>query len=90
MSLINKPVKTKKTEDMNKYMKDYRENNLEHFHNLEKTKYYKKRYNLDEEFLTKFGEHSGNVYKLITSFNTIKEIEPELIPHILDILQKNK
>jgi hypothetical protein len=78
--------KQRKTEDMNTYMKIYRESNLEHMHNLEKTKYYRKRYNLDESFCEKFGEHSGEVYKILTSFKKIKESNASILSPIIDLL----
>ena len=88
MSLIaKKQTKEKKSADMNKYMKEYRDKNLQHFHNIEKTKYYKKKYNLDDVFIEQYGEFSGDVYKLVNVFKDIKQKEPQLIPHILKMLE---
>jgi predicted ATP-dependent protease len=89
MSLLQKPMKQKqnKTENMANYMKQYREENIDHFRNLEKTNYYRRKYKLDDEFINKFGELSGNVYKLVLAFNEIKNKEPQLIPHILQLLE---
>ena len=88
MSLIisSKKPKNKKTADLSQYQKEYRENNIEHLRNLEKVGYYKKKYNLDKDFIGLFGEYSGDVFKIIKGFNELKMKQPELAPHILSRL----
>lgn len=67
-------IKINKTEDKKEYFKNYRENNLKHMQALERNKYYKKKYNLTEEFINDFGEFSGDAYKIIKEFNKLKEL----------------
>lgn len=64
--------KINKTEDKKEYFKNYRENNLEHMRNLERLKYYKNKYKLDQEFINDFGEFSGDVFKIIQDIKKLK------------------
>jgi hypothetical protein len=80
--------KQNKTTDKSNYYKKYRENNLEHLRNLERCKYYKKKYNLEQPFIELFGEYSGDVYKIIKDFNEVKTKCPILACHILSELSK--
>lgn len=89
MSLVPascKKVKQNKTADLLAYQKEYRENNLEHLRNLDRLSYYKKKYNLDKEFIGLFGEYSGDVFKVIKAFNELTEKCPDLAPHIISRL----
>lgn len=86
MSLListKKQQKKNKTTDISQYQKDYRENNAEHLRNLDKVNYYKKKYNLEKDFLGLFGEYSGDVYKIIRDFNELTKKCPELAPHVI-------
>jgi len=88
MSLIlNKKEKKNKTEDKSLYFKEYRKNNQEHIRNLERMKYYKNKYNLEPEFVSLFGEYSGDVFKIIKAFNDVTNKCPELDSHIISKLQ---
>ncbi len=79
--------KEKKTADLIEYQREYqrkyREKNIEHLRNLERVSYYKKKYNLDQEFIGLFGEYSGDVFKVIKDFNELTQKCPELAPHII-------
>jgi hypothetical protein len=89
MSLLvntNKKQKQNKTEDWTAYHKEYRENNREHMRNLDRVGYYKKKYNLEKEFIGLFGEYSGDVFKIIKAFNELSDKCPELAPHIISRL----
>lgn len=91
MSLVptfnsKKKQKQNKTADWLAYQKEYRENNLEHIRNLDRLNYYKKKYNLEKEFIGLFGEYSGDVFKIIKAFNELSEKCPELTPHIISQL----
>jgi hypothetical protein len=89
MSLIlNKKEKKNKTEDKSLYFKEYRKNNQEHIRNLERMKYYKNKYNLEPEFVSLFGEYSGDVFKIIKAFNDVTNKCPELASHIISKLQE--
>lgn len=89
MSLIvsNKKEKFNKTENKVEYFREYRKQNQEHLNNLERLKYYKNKYNLDQEFINLFGEYSGDVFKIIKSFNELVNKCPELEQHVLYRLQ---
>lgn len=86
MSLLNRQPKTKLTDNLAEYHKQYRETNLEHIKGVERLKYYRKKYNLEPEFIDKFGEYSVQVYKIQEEFRKIKKECPELVEHILSIL----
>ena len=92
MSLVPsfKKIKQNKTSDWTAYHKEYRENNLDHLRNLDRSAYYKKRYNLDKDFIGLFGEYSGDVFKIIKAFNELSEKCPELSPHIISQLNLQK
>jgi len=81
--------KSKKTADLLAYQKEYRVNNLNHLRNLDRSNYYKKKYNLDKEFIGLFGEYSGDVFKIIKAFNELTENCPELAPHIVAQLNEH-
>lgn len=91
MSLVpsyRKP-KQNKTADLLAYQKEYRENNLQHLRNLDRLGYYKKKYNLEKEFIELFGEYSGDIFKIIKAFNEVTKKCPELAPHIISKLNNN-
>ena len=88
MSLIPKQPKERKTDNPN-YFKEYRLNNLESMKAHERSNYYKKKYNLDDEFIEKFGMYSGDVFKIKKDFDTLIEKCPILKSHILELLGKN-
>lgn len=85
---ISQTNKQNKTADKSHYYKRYREENLEHLRNLERRKYYKKKYNLEQPFIELFGEYSGDVFKIIKEFNEVKMKCPELASHIISELSK--
>lgn len=87
MSLIFKEPKERKTDNPN-YFKDYRQNNLDHIKANERSKYYKKKYNLDDEFTTKFDKYSGDVFKIKRDFDKLINECPILKQHVLDLLSK--
>ena len=89
MSLIisNKKDKKNKTENKLEYFREYRKQNQEHLKNLERLKYYKNKYNLEPEFVSLFGEYSGDVFKILKSFNDLTQKCPELKQHILDMFE---
>lgn len=80
----------RKTDDFNAYMKQYRDDNLQHMRNLERCKYYRKKYNIDQELIDLFGEYAGDVFKLIKTFNDIKEKCPSIAPHIVSKLNEQQ
>ena len=88
MSLIvsTKKPKCNKTADLIQYQRDYRETHAEHLRNLDKVSYYKRKYNLDKEFIALFGEYSGDAFKIIKEFNELTKKQPELVPHIISML----
>ncbi len=88
MSLIisTKKPKCNKTSDLVQYQRDYRETHAEHLRNLDKVNYYKRKYNLDKEFIALFGEFSGDAFKIIKEFNELTKKHPELAPHIISML----
>lgn len=79
-------TKTNKTANLALYQKEYRENNIEHLRNLDRASYYKKKYNLDKEFIGLFGEYSGDVFKIIKAYTELTNKHPELAPHIISRL----
>jgi len=87
MSLIVREQKEKKTDNPN-YFKEYRSTNQEHIKALERCHYYKKKYSLDEEFISNFGEYSGDVFKIKKSFDKLITVCPSLEQHIIKLLQK--
>ena len=86
MSLINKPTKQNKTADLTEYHKQYRQENIEHIRNMDRKKYYKKKFNLTDEFVLLFGEYSGDVFKIEKDFKELITKCPELKEHVLKLL----
>ena len=86
MSLINKPAKVKKTENIEDYHKEYRQQHLNHIKNMERVNYYKRQYKLSDDYISKFGEYSARVFKIQQEFSKIKDECPELIEHIISSL----
>lgn len=82
-SKSEKESKVNATEDINQYMKDYRKKNPDYFKNYEKCKYYKTKYGLTQEFIDKYGEQSGDIFKLMIQIKKIIEKKPELKESIL-------
>lgn len=83
MSLIIKNAKINKTADLSEYHKQYRQENLEHIRNMDRKKYYKRKYHLDDDFVSLFGEYSGDVFKIEKDFKELITKCPELKEHIL-------
>jgi len=69
--------------DMNIYMKEYRQKNLEKMKQIEKCKYYKRVYDLDEDFIEKFGIYSADAIKVVMAYNNLIEKKPELKDQLL-------
>lgn len=93
MSLLidpNKPIeeKPKVVVDRNEYQKQYRQKNNQKITAIERTKYYKSKYNLTDDFIQQYGEYSGDVYKILQSSKELLQKAPILKPHILNLLQK--
>ena len=76
-------VKVNLTEDINQYMKDYRKKKPDYFKNYEKCKYYKTKYGLTQAFIDKYGDQSGDIFKLVIQIKRIIEKKPELKDSIL-------
>ena len=72
--------------NMNEYMREYRQKNLEHMKNYGKAKYYRIKYGMPETFSSKYGEQAAEVFKLVKSFAKLIENRPELVEQILDEL----
>jgi len=76
-----KPIterKTKnKTEDINEYMRLYRIERKDHLKNVDKCKYYLKK-GLSQDLIDKYGELSGDIFKLKSLFRNILEKNPDL------------
>lgn len=87
MSLIEKQQKERKTDNPN-YFKEYRLNNLDTMKAYERSKYYKKKYNLDDDFVTKFDRYSGDVFKIKKEFDKLVKECPILKKHVLELLEK--
>jgi hypothetical protein len=87
MSLIVRDPKERKTDNPN-YFKEYRTNKSEHIKALERCHYYKKKYSLEDEFISDFGEYSGDVFKIKKSFDKLITSCPSLEQHIIKLLQK--
>jgi len=88
MSLIKKEPKVKKTDDFTTYHKEWRDKNNEHLRNLGKCSYYKKKHNLDDEFIKQYGEYSGQVFKIIRDYKEVLTKCPELAEPIVEHLGK--
>lgn len=72
----------------NEYQKQYRIKNNDKMTAYERSKYYKKKYNLDDEFTTKFGYYSGDVYKIMATAKELLNEAPLLKPHLIELLEK--
>jgi hypothetical protein len=79
-------IKQNKTNNRSAYYKEYREQNLSHLRNLEKCKYYKNKFGLNAEHVEKFGEFSGNIFKIQKEIEKIKNGNPLLIPLLIELL----
>ena len=90
MSLLPRPEKKIATSDMTQYIKQYREKNGDHMRTQQRNKYYKNRYNLPPDFVEKYGEYSGDVYKLQKEFDKLHQQCPEITEHVIkDIVPSN-
>tara|TARA_R110000772_G_scaffold220532_1_gene331025 strand:- start:255 stop:524 length:270 start_codon:yes stop_codon:yes gene_type:complete len=86
MSLLNKQPKVNVTTDFKAYHKQWRDANNDRLKNVGKSKYYKKKFNLDDEFINMYGEYAGEVAKLFQIHKNLITICPELAPAILNHL----
>ena len=86
MSLLQKQPKVNATADFKSYHKQWRDANSDRLRNVAKSKYYTKKFSLDETFLNLYGEYSGEVSKLLTIYSKLVGNNPELAAPILDIL----
>ncbi len=91
MSLLKKNENEKKKEPFNKrkYFQEYRELNRSSLIQKQKTKYYAKTYGLGSDFVELYGEYSGDVFKVQKEFQKIRQLAPELLPHIIQLLQND-
>ena len=88
MSLINtEPKKANKTDDFTAYHKCWREKNIIHLRNKGKSTYFKKKYNLDDDFIKQYGEYSGQIFKIMKEFKDVINKCPELTEPILEHLK---
>ena len=87
MSLLQKNENKKEPFNKRKYSQEYRELNRPSLILKERTKYYTKTYGLDNTFVSLYGEYSANVFKVQQEFKKIKELAPELLPHIIELLK---
>ena len=84
MSLVpRQEKKANATANMQQYTKIYREINREHLKTQERFKYYKNKYGLPQEFVKKYGEFSGDVFKIKRDIFKLHERCPEIIKHVL-------
>ncbi len=88
MSVIPQIVKENKTDDWTAYYKEYRAKNAGKLSSKDATKYYKKKYGLEPHFVEKYGEYSGEMYKLQQLYKKLIEKCPELKPHIIQEFQE--
>ena len=80
METITRAKKPNKcTEDIGLYMAAYRMSRPEYFKNYEKIKYYKKRHGMPQSFITDYGEHAADVFKLVMLFQKVITQKPDLI-----------
>ena len=88
MSLIKQePKKVNKTDDFTAYHKDWRDKNITHIRNKGKCTYYKRKYDLDDEFIKQYGEYSGQVFKIIKELKDVIDKCPELAEPIIEHLK---
>lgn len=81
--MYSESKKQNKTENMETYYKEYREKNAQHLKNRDRVRFYKMKYGMPEDFVTKYGDYSADVFKLILDYNKIKEKNEELAKTIL-------
>lgn len=72
------------------YAKQYRETHTEYLRAKERNHYYKARYGLKPEFVERYGQYSGDVYKIVRAFRQLTQTCPELSPHVLTLLQSDE
>jgi hypothetical protein len=80
------PLKKKsenKTMDMEKYRRDYYEENAREIIELNKGNYYKRKYGLTDDDLTFFGEHSLEAGKVLSILTKMKDTHPNYVSAIL-------
>lgn len=77
---------SKKTSDISIYHKNYREKNSERLKNYDRITYYKSKYELDNNFIEKYGDCSADVFKIIKSFEQLKNKNPEIAKILFDNL----
>jgi hypothetical protein len=93
MSLLIDPntaitEKPKVFTDRNEYQKEYRKKNNEKMKASDRTRYYKTKYNLEEEFVKQYGIMSGDVWKIFTQTKEVLTQYPQLKNPIIEMLQK--
>lgn len=77
---------TKKTSDMATYYKEYREKNSQRLKNYDRMTYYKSKYQLSNDFIEKYGDYSADVFKIMNSFQQLKNKNPEIANSLLSFL----
>lgn len=93
MSLLIDPnttvaEKPKVFADRNEYQKEYRKKNNDKMKASDRTRYYKSKYNLTEDFTKQYGIMSGDVWKVFIQTKEILTQYPQLKNHIIEMLQK--
>lgn len=88
---LPKVLKGKKTgEEWNEYMRQYRIKNLEKMQQIEKCKYYKRKNELKQTTIDKYGIYSADVEKILKIYQNIIIKKPDLRDILLlDMLGKN-
>lgn len=79
-------MESKKTNNMSLYYKAYRQKNSQHLKNYDRMTYYKSKYQLSNEFIDKYGDYSADVFKIINSFQQLKNKNPEIANSLLQNL----
>lgn len=85
---VPKLSNTEVAERKRKYFQEYREKRRTELNLKDRTKYYKKKFDLDGTFCEQFGEYSGDVAKIEQIVGSIQKTAPELIPHIIARLRE--
>lgn len=79
-------MESKKTSDLTTYYREYREKNSQRLKNYDRMTYYKSKYQLSNEFIEKYGDYSADVFKIINSFEKLKNKNPEIANSLLQNL----
>jgi hypothetical protein len=73
---------------MKQYMKEYNQKNKEGQHHRRNTSYYINRYNIDSDFVDKYGIYTACIYKTIEDLKLIHKDCPLFLKDIKDYIEK--